>query len=72
MKIEVGSCAVNQLLSGDPNLFTMPASAPQKVDLTTLSGSKSDKMSPQHFSSQRNIALGLGNLQPLRTAILES
>lgn len=38
MKIEIGSYAVNQLLSGDPNLFTMPQTASQAVDLTTLSG----------------------------------
>lgn len=38
MRIEVGSYAVNQLLSGDPQLFTMPASASQAVDLTTLNG----------------------------------
>ena len=38
MRIEIGSYAVNQLLSGDPELFTMPSSASQAVDLTTLSG----------------------------------
>jgi hypothetical protein len=37
MRIEVGAYAVNQLLSGDPQLFAMPASASQAVDLTTLS-----------------------------------
>jgi hypothetical protein len=37
MKIEVGSYAINQLLSGDPQLFAMPTSAPQRIDLTTLS-----------------------------------
>jgi hypothetical protein len=36
MRINVGSYTVNQLLSGDPNLFTMPTSA-HAVDLTTLS-----------------------------------
>ena len=38
MKIEIGSYALNQLLSGDPNLFTMPQTASQAVDLTTLGG----------------------------------
>lgn len=38
MKIDIGHYAVNQLLSGDPNLFVMPQSAAQAVDLTTLSG----------------------------------
>lgn len=37
MRIEVGSYTVNQLLSNDPQLFTMPAGAGQAVDLTTLS-----------------------------------
>lgn len=39
MRIEIGSYAVNQLLSGDPQLFTIPNGAAQAVDLTTLSGS---------------------------------
>lgn len=38
MRIDVGTYAVNQLLSGDPNLFVMPQTASKKVDLTTLSG----------------------------------
>ncbi|TWU26972.1 hypothetical protein Pla52o_08280 [Novipirellula galeiformis] len=38
MKISIGTYAVNQLLSGDPQLFTMPQNASQAVDLTTLSG----------------------------------
>ncbi|TWU01301.1 hypothetical protein [Stieleria varia] len=37
MRIEVGSYAINQLLSSDPNLFTMPQTAAKAVDLTTLS-----------------------------------
>ena len=36
MQIEIGSYAVNQLLSSDPQLFSMPESASQAVDLTTL------------------------------------
>ncbi len=38
MRIDVSDYAVNQLLSGDPNLFSMPTSASRSVDLTTLSG----------------------------------
>jgi hypothetical protein len=38
MQIDVGAYAVNQLLSGDPQLFTMPSSAAQAVDLAALSG----------------------------------
>ncbi|MEL6110107.1 MAG: hypothetical protein AAFU85_29185 [Planctomycetota bacterium] len=37
MKIDVGTYTVNQLLSGDPNLFVMPQTAGAAVDLTTLS-----------------------------------
>ncbi|MGC6547747.1 MAG: hypothetical protein ACON5D_00235 [Rubripirellula sp.] len=66
MKIEVGSYAVNQLLSGDPNLFTMPASAPQKVDLTTLSGSLERQNVSSAFQQPAEYSAGLGNLQPLR------
>ena len=35
MQIDVGSYAVNQLLSGDPNLFVMPQTS-QQVDLTLI------------------------------------
>lgn len=38
MRIEVGGYAVNQLLSGDPQLFAMPTAASEMVDLTTMSG----------------------------------
>lgn len=36
MRIAIGSFAVNQLLSGDPELFSMPRAAAQAVDLTLL------------------------------------
>ena len=36
LKIEVGSYAINQFLSGDPNLFVMPKSASKAIDLTQL------------------------------------
>ena len=38
MKIDVGTYAVNQLLTGDPNIFAMPQTASKQIDLTTLSG----------------------------------
>ena len=38
LRIDIGSYAVNQLLSGDPQLFVMPQSAAKMVDLTTISG----------------------------------
>lgn len=37
LRIEVGDYAVNQLLSGDPNLFVMPQTASEIRDLTRLS-----------------------------------
>jgi hypothetical protein len=36
MQIEVGNYAVNQILSGDPNLFLVPQGASNAVDLTTI------------------------------------
>lgn len=36
MQIDIGSYAINQILSGDPNLFVMPQGASQAVDLTNL------------------------------------
>lgn len=36
MRIDVGSYLVNQLLSNDPQLFAMPRSASQEIDLTQL------------------------------------
>lgn len=36
LKLEIGTYTVNQLLSGDPQLFTMPRTARQQVDLAAL------------------------------------
>jgi len=47
MKIEVGAYTINQLLSGDPNLFAIPTSASNRVDLTTLTGGPGDGNLPQ-------------------------
>ncbi|MEM9586853.1 MAG: hypothetical protein AAGA03_06195 [Planctomycetota bacterium] len=41
MRLEIGDYAVNQLLSGDPNLFTMPQGATNAIDLTRLSATPS-------------------------------
>lgn len=38
MKIDISSYAINQLLSGDPQVFTMPQTAANAVDLTELNG----------------------------------
>lgn len=35
MRIDIGDYTVNQLLSGDPNLFVMPTSAAQTIDLAS-------------------------------------
>ena len=66
MKIEVGSYAVNQLLSGDPNLFAMPTSAPQRIDLTTLSANQLTPGVSARFDQPIEYSAGVGNLQPLR------
>ncbi len=66
MKIEVGSYAVNQLLSGDPNLFVMPTSAPQRIDLTTLSGGLPAPGFSANFDRPIEYSAGLTNPQPLR------
>lgn len=36
LQIDIGFYAINQLLTGDPNVFTMPQTAANAVDLTTL------------------------------------
>lgn len=36
LKLTVGNYAVNQILSGDPQLFTMPTTASQQIDLSRL------------------------------------
>jgi hypothetical protein len=66
MRIEIGSYAINQLLSGDPNLFTMPTSASNAVDLTTISGNGSILSSatpaashPSHYSADVSAAYPL-------------
>lgn len=66
MKIEVGSYAVNQLLSGDPNLFVMPTSAPQRIDLTTLSDGSATPGFSAKFDRPLEYSAGVNNLQPLR------
>ncbi|MCC9603043.1 hypothetical protein LOC67_21045 [Stieleria sp. JC731] len=37
MQVDVGMYAINQILSGDPNLFVVPQGAGKVVDLTTIS-----------------------------------
>ncbi|MGB7344570.1 MAG: hypothetical protein WBD20_10175 [Pirellulaceae bacterium] len=42
MKIDVGAYAINQILSGDPQLFTMPQTASKAVDLTQIAAASSN------------------------------
>lgn len=51
LQIEIGSYVINQILSGDPNLFTMPQGASSAVDLTTIGniapvGYQTDQLGP--------------------------
>ncbi|WP_390179963.1 hypothetical protein [Rhodopirellula bahusiensis] len=54
MQLEVASYTVNQLLSGDPELFTMPTTNPNKVDLVRMAGMGS----PGGFGSTATGAMG--------------
>ncbi len=59
MKITIGSYAVNQLLSGDPQLFTMPQNASQKVDLTTLSATAVAPPESTQYTADLRMAMPL-------------
>ncbi|WDQ18771.1 hypothetical protein PSR62_09550 [Rhodopirellula sp. P2] len=54
MQLEVASYTVNQLLSGDPELFTMPTTTTTKVDLVQMAGMGS----PGGFGSHAAGAMG--------------
>lgn len=45
MRIEVASYSINQLLSDEPNLFSMPQTAANAVDLTTLAAPAAPSLS---------------------------
>ena len=66
MKIKVGSYTVNQLLSGDPQLFAMPTSASQMVDLTTLGGNPSVAPVPLGSSTPIDYSANASTRPPLR------
>ncbi|EMI22303.1 hypothetical protein RMSM_00750 [Rhodopirellula maiorica SM1] len=66
MKITIGSYTVNQLLSGDPQLFTMPQDASQMVDLTTLSATvaAAAATTPTEYTADLHMAMPLrGTMQ---------
>lgn len=52
LRIEVADYTVNQLLSGDPNLFVMPQTASKAVDLTTLTAPGAV---PVQFATEYNV-----------------
>jgi hypothetical protein len=66
MRIEIGSYAINQLLSGDPQLFSMPTSAAQAIDLTTLANGASPTVSPPAVSAPIQYSANAEIAQPLR------
>ena len=66
MRIEIGSYAVNQLLSGDPQLFTMPTSAAQSVDLTTLGSGGSPVVPTPNISTPIDYSASVDTSRPLR------
>ena len=51
LKIGIGTYAVNQLLSGDPQLFTMPQSASQQINLVNLGGQSSAPPSAENYGA---------------------
>jgi hypothetical protein len=66
MRIEVASYAINQLLSGDSQLFTMPTSAPQSVNLTTLGGTGPTAVPPPIVSAPVSYSASVETSRPLR------
>jgi hypothetical protein len=66
MRIDVASYAVNQLLSGDPGLFTMPTSAAQAVDLTTLGSGGSPLVPAPNMSTPIDYSASVDTSMPLR------
>jgi hypothetical protein len=63
LKLEIGSYIVNQLISGDPQLFVMPQDAPRKIDLSSLGGT----VDPPVYSGQ---TAPVANVPSPRTAML--
>lgn len=66
MRIEISSYAINQLLSGDPQLFVMPTSAPQVVDLTTLGSGGSTIVPAPSISAPIQYSASVETSRPLR------
>lgn len=65
MQIDVGSYAINQILSGDPNLFVMPQGANQVVDLTANGSVPLAPPTPSGTNpASASDAAVMGNVQP--------
>lgn len=65
MRIDVGSYAINQILSGDPNLFLIPQGASNSVDLTTLSPSPQSVIVPTNFQTPAQPAYRSAEIGPM-------
>ncbi|MEM9364897.1 MAG: hypothetical protein AAGD07_02800 [Planctomycetota bacterium] len=65
MELEVGSWAINQLLSGDPEVFARPTSAKSQVNLVQLSGTGMPMGGPVPTGAAAYSA-GAGSGLPLR------
>ena len=66
MRIDISSYTINQLLSGDSQLFTMPSSAPQAVDLTTLGNGGPLVVPPPTVTGPMNYSANAETSLPLR------
>lgn len=58
LRIDVGSYAINQILSGDPNLFTMPQGANNVIDLMQM-GPPASSIAPAGYQSNNGSPLPL-------------
>ncbi|MCO8120231.1 hypothetical protein NHH03_00680 [Stieleria sp. TO1_6] len=60
LQIDVGTYAVNQILSGDPNLFVIPQGANNVVDLTTIGPVSGTIVTPASYRSAGSQSENLG------------
>ncbi len=59
MRIDIGSYVMNQLLSGDPQLFVMPQTASNAVDLTQLSAATNLCGNATEYTADLSMAMPL-------------
>jgi len=60
LKLAIGTYTVNQLLSGDPQLFTMPQTARQQINMAELGGA----LAPNYSSPQNTAPAMSGSVSP--------